>query len=166
MEIRSPSPRKKPAFLRKSSIYDDTPLAGMEYYWNCPWSLLFIDDFKPREDYYMMSFFCRQGQFKTQQFGGRSKERGWSTEWNAEYTNGGGQADQGRKLLHYNSVITLVISLVTTHSLQYTMLCSIGILIKCYIGPYINRNNTLYPCAIHGLLLSRGHCYQHTLVLS
>ncbi|XP_048747255.1 rhotekin-like isoform X2 [Ostrea edulis] len=28
MEIRSPSPRKKPAFLRKSSIYDDTPLAG------------------------------------------------------------------------------------------------------------------------------------------
>ncbi|XP_022290257.2 rhotekin-like isoform X1 [Crassostrea virginica] len=27
MEIRSPSPRKKPAFLRKSSIYDDTPLA-------------------------------------------------------------------------------------------------------------------------------------------
>lgn len=27
MEIRSPSPRKKPAFLRKSSIYDDTPLS-------------------------------------------------------------------------------------------------------------------------------------------
>lgn len=61
MEIRSPSPRKKPAFLRKSSIYDDTPLAGMEYYWNCPWSLLFIDDFKPREDYYMMTFFADKG---------------------------------------------------------------------------------------------------------
>lgn len=27
MEIKSPSPHKKPAFLRKSSIYDDTPLA-------------------------------------------------------------------------------------------------------------------------------------------
>lgn len=30
MEIRSPSPRKKPAFLRKSSIYDDTPLSGRQ----------------------------------------------------------------------------------------------------------------------------------------
>lgn len=35
MEIRSPSPRKKPAFLRKSSIYDDTPLSGRQGYDLC-----------------------------------------------------------------------------------------------------------------------------------
>lgn len=35
MEIRSPSPRKKPAFLRKSSIYDDTPLSGGQRYDLC-----------------------------------------------------------------------------------------------------------------------------------
>lgn len=35
MEIRSPSPRKKPAFLRKSSIYDDTPLSGGQGYDLC-----------------------------------------------------------------------------------------------------------------------------------
>lgn len=61
MEIRSPSPRKKPAFLRKSSIYDDTPLSGRQ---KCD---LIVRNLKKKNIYqwlYMYVYFkCLQGSY-------------------------------------------------------------------------------------------------------